>query len=259
MLRTAFLALALAACFAPWAQAQYSALAEFYGRGVHAYYSGDYVTAYDYLSKAIDGGIKDPRAYYFRGLTASASGREYEAEGDYRAGAELEAPGAFGPAISQSLTRVQGSCRMAIEQARQQARLDYQASAVARSRARYGDIDAAGDDVLRDRPAPQQPIAPPGTRPAPPPVPTPAANPFENDGAAGQPKVDSRDLPEAAVTDPFADDAAPAMPDGAPPAAGDDPFGAPAPAAGDDPFGAPAPGMGADPFGGGAGNDPFAN
>lgn len=240
MTRVVVLALALVFAAGSSAHAQYSVLAEFYGRGVHAYNSGDYLTAYDYLSKAIDGGFQDPRAYYFRGLTSVASGREYEAEADYRAGADIEAKGGFGPSIGQALTRIQGSHRLQIESMRQQARLDFQSTAAARSRARYQELMPA--DAGQARPA--APAVPRVTQPvAPPAAPPVAENPF-NDAPAGAPVVDAPDALEGTEVDPFADDAAPAAPGAATEAPADDPFGAPsaAPAAGDDPFGA-------DPFG----------
>jgi hypothetical protein len=243
MPRAAFLAIAVVSLFCSNANAQYSVLSEFYGRGVHAYYSGDLTTAYDYLTKAIDGGIKDPRAYYFRGLTSVASGREYEAEADYKAGASIEAKGTFGPAVGHSLSRIQGSHRLAIEKMRQQARLEYQTTAAARSKARYESLEAAGGASSPRASAPPRVVAPPVAPP------TVEASPFA-DEPAGEPMVDTADaLQGADATDPFADDAAPAAEPGEPAAeapAGDDPFGAPAeePAAagGDDPFGG-------DPFG----------
>ncbi len=258
MFRVTLIAFALVALIAPSTQAQNAVLSELYGRGVHAYFRNDYTTANDYLSKAIDGGIKDPRAYYFRGLTVSASGDGYSAESDYRAGAEMEAAGSFAN-IGSALTRIQGSCRTAIEDIRQQARLEYQAAAATRSKARYGDIEAAGDDVLRGKPADKKlPMAP---KPAPPAIPPAADNPFSNDGASGEPKVESRDTLEGTMkADPFADDAMPA-PDAMAPPASDDPFGGGAkPAADADPFGAGAkPAADADPFGAGGAADPFSN
>ena len=253
MLRVTLLALVVFVAFEHTAQAQNAILAQLYGQGVHAYYSGDSMKAYDLLSKAIDGGSKDPRAFYFRGLTAVSSGREFESETDYRAGAELEAKGNFGPSEGQALSRIQGSHRMKIESMRQQAQFEHQAAAADRSKARYQGIEAASGSVLSEPPAAAQP----NRRPAPPATPPAAASagsdPFANNSASGQAKVDSKDVLPDAATDPFADDAAPAAAGAKEPAAaGEDPFGgagdAPA-ATGDDPFGA----------GAGAGADPFAN
>lgn len=244
------------------AHAQSAVLAEIYGRGVHAYHSGQYQQAGEWLSMAIDNGYRDPRAYYFRGLTAAASGRGYEAESDFQQGAQLEASGAYGNLVGRSLARIQGSVRLQLEQIRERARLQALAIGQARSNIRYGELGAA--------PMP----ASPGLRPAPPASGPPAAalgvappaapakdNPFADD-LDEDPTVESMD----AFKDTLDNAAMPA--DGAAdaPTGGNDPFGN-APAAGNDPFGggsAPAddpfaaPGGGSDPFGGGgAVDDPF--
>lgn len=239
------------------ALAQSGVLAELYGSGVHAYYSHDYAKAYELLSRAIEGGINDPRAYYFRGLTSIATGRPDEAEGDFHEGARIEALGTFGPAVGRALTRVQGTQRMQIERIRQQARLEYQAEAAAQAQRRYSETQAAEAQVLRGQPRPRTAPAVPGRRPAPvAPAPANVPSPFDDGAmAGGQPKVESPDALQDTQVDPFADDdAAPPAAAGQPaatePAAPADPFGAPA---GDDPFGAPP--AGDDPFG----DDPFGS
>ncbi len=250
MIRSLLLFAVSTLSFAASAQAQMSVLNEYYGRGVHAYNGGDLIKAYDFLSKAIDGGIKDPRAYYYRGLTSIASGREYEADADFQLGAELEAKGAFGPSIGMALSRIQGATRLKLEDARREARLAFQTTARARSQARYGEIEAASGEVLREPPRPRAAA----TQPAPPAIPPAAEAPFAADAPAGEPKVEAKDALEGTMTDPFADDAAPAAgAAAAAPAAGADPFNAPAADAGADPFGAPAgdapaADAGADPF-----------
>jgi hypothetical protein len=243
------------------ATAQDGVLAELYGSGVHAYFGNDYAKAYDLLSRAINGGLNDPRAYYFRGLTNIATGRPHEAQADFQAGAQIEALGVFGPAIGRSLVRVQGSQRMQLEQIRQQARLENQAEMAARAQRRYSEVQQAEAQVLREPPRPRPAPVIPGRRPAPV-IAADAPSPFADDAmATGQPTVQSRDALEDANIDPFADDgAAPAArPPAAAPETDADPFGgAPqtdpfggAPDA--DPFGsAPADG---DPFGG----DPFGS
>ena len=62
-------------------------LDELYGRGVHAYYSHDYTSAYSALSEAVVSGSKDPRVYYFRALSETKLGRPDEAVEDFRMGA----------------------------------------------------------------------------------------------------------------------------------------------------------------------------
>lgn len=237
------------------AMAQGTVLAELYGQGVHAYFAHDHFAAVDLLTRAIDGGMNDPRAYYFRGLTLNATGRLEEAEDDFRAGAAMEARGTMGPLVARSLTRVQGTTRLQIEEVRTKGRLDAAAEMAAAAEQRYSNQQQAEAAVLSAPPKPKTPPALPGRQPIPPAVAEPT--PFENDAmATGQPKVETADVLEDALVDPFADDAtAPAATPSAPAAGEADPFGGAAPA-GDDPFGAPPAGDGdADPFGG----DPFGS
>lgn len=240
------------------AQAQNPVLAEMYGRGVHAFFAGQYDDAYQRLSLAIDNGLQDPRAYYFRGLAANASGRQYEAESDWQMGAELEASGKGAGAIGRSLARIQGSSRLQLEAIRQKAKLEAVARTNARSQQRYGELGASPQEVSGVTPgaapgAARSPVAPPPTPPA-----AGADNPFADDldMAGGEPRVDSADAFGNVVDNVPMD--APAAAGDAPAAGGADPFNAPAAGAGADPFGAPAAGAGADPFGAPAGGaDPF--
>ena len=205
---------------------------------------------------AIDNGIQDPRAYYFRGLVAYSSGRIAEAEADWQLGAELEASGQTNPQIGRSLARFQGAGRIKLEEIRQQAQLNALAKAMKRSQQRYGELGASADPN-----APAPPAAPSTAKAiTPPPVPPDTENPFADDLAEGTPNVAADDALEGAMSDPFAgeaDAAAPSAPAGADPFGGDaggaDPFGGGA--GGADPFGGGA--GGADPFGGGA--DPFGS
>lgn len=232
----------------PSAQAQTSILADVYGQGVHCYFAGNNEEAYQLLSTAINNGIDDPRAYYFRGIVAEKTGRSYEAESDWRQGAELEARGKVPGNIGRALARYQGHGRLKLEQIRQKAKLDFLALSNARAKQRYGEIEAAEGRVLQAAPAPPAAMTPPAAPPA-------AENPFADDNL-GAPKVESDDALSDAMTDPFANDpatTAPADATGDAPAA--DPFGG-APAA-DDPFGGDAGGAMDDPFGPPPADDPF--
>lgn len=230
------------------AVAQDSVLTELYGEGVHAYHALDVTRAYDLFTRAIDGGLNDPRAYYFRGLAAMDSGRSYEAEEDFRAGAVIEARGGAGRSVGRALTRVQGPTRMIIEKARTEGRLSFQAEMAADADRRYSGQPAFEAEVMRAPPTPRPRPVMKGMQPLP--IPTAgSASPFDNDSPAGEAKVQSTD----ALVDPFADDGAPA-PAGVAPAA--DAFEGSAPAA-DDPFATPPAGgaPAADPFG----DDPFGS
>jgi hypothetical protein len=96
---------------------------QLYGQGVHAYYAGQWSEAMAALSLAVDQNSRDPRVFYFRGLTHNALGDLAAAEADFRIGASLEASpsGRFYP-VGRALERVQGTVRMDIEVARRAAR-----------------------------------------------------------------------------------------------------------------------------------------
>lgn len=227
------------------ASAQNAILAEMYGRGVHAYFSGNHADANRYLTMAINNGSEDPRAYYFRGIVAQASGRSYEADADWQRGAELEAQGKINGSIGRALARFQGSGRIKLEQIRQKARLEALALAAARSQQRYGELGISGGAPAAPAPA----VAAPAT---PPPAPAVVGNPFSDDSLAeGQPKVTADDALEGAMDNPFDEAGA----GGGDASAGGEasPFGEPA---GDDnPFGGDDAGGDSNPFGDDAGMD----
>ena len=53
---------------------------QFYGSGVHSYFSGNVQAAYDDFTTAIGAGTDDPRPYYYRALTYLRMGRSADAE-----------------------------------------------------------------------------------------------------------------------------------------------------------------------------------
>ncbi|GAA5510548.1 hypothetical protein [Novipirellula caenicola] len=225
----------------PSANAQNPILSEMYGRGVHSFYAGRYDDANKFLSMAIDNGIKDPRAYYFRGLVATSLGNTYQAEEDWRQGAELEARLGSNASIGRSLARFQGAERLKLEQIRQTARLELMANAASRSQQRYGEIENAAAAAT-----PPATASAPRNAVTPPPIPPEAENPFADDVelATGEPKLESSDAFAGADK---GDPAAPAAMDAA--ATADD---------ANNIFGGGDAGA-SDPFGGGAPmDDPFA-
>ena len=110
------------------ASAQEKVLKQYYGNGVHAYYSGNYAEAFDLLSKPINAKIEDPRPYYFRGFALMELGRPDQAEKDFKAGAALEIKDTTGRfPVNFALERCQGKARLALENARNEVLLaDFQ-------------------------------------------------------------------------------------------------------------------------------------
>lgn len=216
------------------ASAQMAVLNAVYGQGIHAFNDHHYTEAHQLFTTAIANGYQDPRAYYFRGFAADSMGRQYEAEADWQAGAELEASGRINGDIGKSLARMQGSRRVKLERIRQQARVQALITKAARSQIRRTEIGQAATV----QPAVAAPPAPTVVEPS----------PFADD-LAGEAEVQSDDVLDVAVEETPAADA---FADPAPAPAVDDPFGeAPAEAGGDlfgdedesDPFAD-------DPFGG---------
>ena len=104
--------------------AQDSVLGQLYGSGVHAYFSGDYIAAHEQLTSAIDGGSRDPRAYYFRALVYQKLGRDTDAGRDLERGSKLEMQsGNLSAVVSKALVRIQGPARHNLETYRTKARV----------------------------------------------------------------------------------------------------------------------------------------
>ncbi|MEM0924958.1 MAG: hypothetical protein AAGJ83_02880, partial [Planctomycetota bacterium] len=220
-------------------------LAEVYGRGVHAYNSGRYDEAETLLTTAIDGGTKDPRAYYFRGIVSMRLGLETEAESDWKQGAEIEAQSGDPVSIGRALARFQGSPRLKLEGIRQTARLKAMMTAQSRSNQRRSQLGLTPSNAAS---AAMPKAAPPVATPAP--AAPAATDPFADDAgmAQGQPRVESDNALKGLDDNPFKDDpvagAAAAAPAASDAPAGNDPFANPG---AKDPFAQPA-----------GGNDPFA-
>jgi hypothetical protein len=163
--------------------AQDAVVGQQYGSGVHAYFSGDYVAAQSLLTAAIDGGSKDPRAFYFRGLAYLKLGRGPEATRDFRKGASLESQDEKFYNVSKALERVQGAARAELEKHRIEARTAALERTERFRKARYEAIQREESRVLREMP----PAAP---------------KPIET----SKPIVEKADKPaaEPAAADPFA-------------------------------------------------------
>jgi hypothetical protein len=148
------IALLVAVLISVWAAplpAQDFALGQKYGRGVHAYFAGDYVNAYEQLTASITAGSKDPRAYYFRGLAYLNLGRAQEASMDFQKGAELEGQDVNRLYnVAKALERVQGKARLALENYRVEARMAALEEAEKMRKARYAAIEQEEARVVRE-------------------------------------------------------------------------------------------------------------
>jgi hypothetical protein len=190
-------------------QAQEAVLSDFYGTGVHQYFSGNYSQANGYLGAAIRGGSKDPRPYYFQALVDMRLGRSADAQANLQKAAALESADVnqMYP-VGKSLERIQGPARMQIERYRTLARAEAYQRQLRSDAARYEERRRAQTEMLRTPAAP----APAGAAPPVPPPAVEAEDPFA-------------ETPDAPVAEPPA-----AMPPDEAPATkeGEDPFAAPA-------------------------------
>jgi len=149
LIRTGLFALLIAATISPLAVGQSSVRDQLYGTGVHAYFSGRYFDADSYLTGALDTGSRDPRVYYFRGLTRKSLGMLDAAVDDFEMGAKLEATdSARFYHVSRALQRVQGSSRLEVERYRTQGRQLALQRRTQMRRERYEEIRDAEPDVL---------------------------------------------------------------------------------------------------------------
>jgi hypothetical protein len=170
--RSSALSLALAGAFCcsfSTAVAQDShVLRATFGRGMHAFFSGQLIQAEQHFSHVIASGSMDPRAYYFRAMTLLRLGRQFEAENDMRVGASFEARNPSGRyAISKSLQRIQGNGRRTLEKFRRQARLERAGLIRDQTSHRYETIERRGDTVLHiDRPFKIETLVAPNGKPA---------------------------------------------------------------------------------------------
>ncbi|HEX3656072.1 MAG TPA: hypothetical protein VHV55_09705 [Pirellulales bacterium] len=216
-------AMVLSSLLASSALAEDPAIEGFYGSGVEAYYTGDYIRAFNLLNAAVQAGTHDPRVYYFRGLAETFLGRSPDAVRDFQKGAEFESSDASSVVdVGRSLERVQGPTRLLLERYRAAARLAAVAERQRQRLLRYGQVRPAPVAVAR-------PAGPVGGAPAAgaPAAAAPAGAPPAQQPAADDPFAAPAATPQKpAAEDPFA----------APPAAGK-----PAAPAAEDPFAAPPP------------------
>jgi hypothetical protein len=202
--------------------------ANYYEMGVGAYFAGHSCEAEQALSLAIQANAHDPRAYYFRAFSLLRQGRLDEARGDMMLGAQIEATQPQRYAVGNALERVQGSCRLMLEQYRRRAR--YEAAPAQAGTAQGGIIRPGENEVLREnrtvpieellrpegpravivQPTDEAPMTPPQPNVAAPPVvpPQPAekVDPFGDDAA----KADAPEAPK--TTTPEAPKATPPVP-----------------------------------------------
>ena len=206
--------------------AQEPLLNQVYSEGVHQFHRHEYDIARATFDHAISNGSRDPRVYYFRGLTGLMMGCELEAEEDFRMAATLEVEGAGTYNIGRALERIQGYTRLRLERIRRDTMiaLSQQRPALPIPGQQSPTIPDFGRDLPRggdpfaDDEGPVLEILPQDE---------PAAEPGPGDETPAEIQPDDDPFGEGAGATEPAPDAAPKQPPAAEPAApADDPFGA---------------------------------
>jgi hypothetical protein len=200
-------------------------LNQVYSEGVHRFFRHEYELARASFDHAISYGSRDPRVYYYRGLTGLVMGCEPEADEDFRMAATLEVEGTGTYDIGRALERIQGHARLRLERVRRDTMivLSQQRPALPSPRRQPPtlpdlgkDLPGGGDPFADDgEPAieilpKEEPAAPAPPREVPPAEVQPGEDVFDEDGL-GEPPTDA--APEqrpaeepAPVDDPFGGD-----------------------------------------------------
>ncbi len=148
------LATALGLLWTVSSPAEEAVLGQLYGSGVHAYFSGDYIKAFEDLNSAVAAGSRDPRVFYFRGLVLLNLGRSSEAAVDFQTGADLETKDVNKfYNVGRALERVQGSARQQLETYRVAAHMAALEEAERVRKARYEAIRREEARVLQQQAA----------------------------------------------------------------------------------------------------------
>lgn len=196
--------------------AQEAVLSDLYGRGVHQYFAGNDAEAAAALNAAIDGGTKDPRAYYFRALVGMRSGLS-DVDSDLRKAAELEtADSNLLYPVGKALERVQGASRMTIERYRSVARAEAHQRQLRRDLMRYEERKRIEGEIVAPPIVPPTPSRKPAVAP-----PVPAPEPAAEDPFADAPKANAPPAAQPPDSMPEEDEKAPAAKEG------EDPFAEP--------------------------------
>ena len=137
-----------------------------YGKGVHAFFDGDYQQAIVVFRDIEELGVKDPRAYFFYALSHYRLEENDKAESLFKKAAEFEiSERRFRDYnVSDAIKRIQGKERIMIEDYRQKARNDWNAAEKRRSEVKYGESKTQDKDILSTLSKPFVGTAPFGAR-----------------------------------------------------------------------------------------------
>lgn len=121
-----------------------------YGKGVHAFFDGDYRESLQLLGQVEKLGSEDPRPYYFMALAYHRMKQDDKADEFFRKAARFEWVGQAmrDYKVSDALRRIQGAERLYVEMYRKQAKIDWQKEEKVRQQEKYGLQKTRDKDVL---------------------------------------------------------------------------------------------------------------
>lgn len=142
-----------------------------YAKGLGLFYNGNYPEALDSLNKAATAAPQDPRPCFFIGVCLSRMGQQDKAYSMYKVASAREyLPGGRQVNVDNSLRRIQGAERLAIEQARKDVAAIWAEKQKARSIKKYGNKVQKQSELLTKQDPATAPVpkvdAPKTTAPA---------------------------------------------------------------------------------------------
>jgi hypothetical protein len=124
-----------------------------YGKGVHAFFDGDYKAALTIFGRVEYLASEDPRPYFFSALARYRLDNESaEADKYFKKAAKLEWEGRAVREynVSDALRRIQGKERLHIEQYRTQAKIEWQKAKSISESIRYGEQSKNDQKIIAD-------------------------------------------------------------------------------------------------------------
>lgn len=137
-----------------------------YGKGVHAFFDGDYQQAIELFQDIEKSGFNDPRACFFLALSHYRLEEKDKAEPLFKKAAELEiSERRFRDYnVSDAIKRIQGKERLMLEEYRKEARTNWDAAEKRRDEVKYGNAKARDKEILSALSRPFVGTAPFGAR-----------------------------------------------------------------------------------------------
>lgn len=122
-----------------------------YGKGVHAFFEGNYRETVDFVKQVDKIGTSDPRPFFFMGLALHRLGQEQAAGVVLKKAAEMEWSGRTDQYynVSEAIRRIQGRERLYVEGFRDRAKAEWQKSEKRRSLELYGRDRDEQDSILQ--------------------------------------------------------------------------------------------------------------